>query len=100
LLLGLEGVAVERVERLSDGMRVVHVVTADASAAGCPACGTMDRMLIFGRRHLESVLAEYVGHYNSHARTARWDRQRRSAPCRHPSPCPAGAWCAAIASAV
>jgi transposase InsO family protein len=26
----------------------------------------LDRMLIFGRRHLESVMAEYVGHYNSH----------------------------------
>jgi putative transposase len=23
-------------------------------------------MLIFGRRHLESVLAEYVDHYNAH----------------------------------
>ena len=26
----------------------------------------LDRMLIFGRCHLESVLAEYVDHYNSH----------------------------------
>ena len=26
----------------------------------------LDRMLIFGRRHLESVVHEYVGHYNSH----------------------------------
>jgi transposase InsO family protein len=23
-------------------------------------------MLIFGRRHLESVLEQYVGHYNAH----------------------------------
>jgi putative transposase len=27
----------------------------------------LDRMLIFGRRHLEKVLAEYIDHYN-HAR--------------------------------
>jgi putative transposase len=26
----------------------------------------LDRMLIFGHRHLESVAAEYVDHYNSH----------------------------------
>jgi putative transposase len=26
----------------------------------------LDRMLIFGRRHLEAVIHEYVGHYNSH----------------------------------
>jgi transposase InsO family protein len=26
----------------------------------------LDRMLILGRRHLETVLAEYVEHYNSH----------------------------------
>ena len=26
----------------------------------------LDRMLIFGRRHLETVVAEYVDHYNSH----------------------------------
>jgi transposase InsO family protein len=25
-----------------------------------------DRMLIFGRRHLEAVVAEYADHYNSH----------------------------------
>jgi hypothetical protein len=25
----------------------------------------LDRVLIFGRRHLERVLAEYVAHYNS-----------------------------------
>jgi transposase InsO family protein len=26
----------------------------------------LDRMLTFGRRHLEDVLAEYVAHYNGH----------------------------------
>jgi putative transposase len=29
-------------------------------------CECLDRMFILGGRHLESVLAEYVGHYNSH----------------------------------
>jgi transposase len=39
LLFGLPGVRVERVERLADGTRVVHVATAEESAAACPSCG-------------------------------------------------------------
>lgn len=39
LLLGLEGVRVERVELAADGSRVVHLATADRSAAACPDCG-------------------------------------------------------------
>ena len=39
LLFGLPGVRVERVERLPDGTRVVHAVTADQTAAACPSCG-------------------------------------------------------------
>ena len=38
-LLGLEGVAVQRVELDPFGGRVVHVVTADEAAAACPSCG-------------------------------------------------------------
>lgn len=41
LLLGLEGLAVERVELLEDGTRRVHVVTAAEYAAGCPGCGVV-----------------------------------------------------------
>jgi len=41
LLFGLPGVQVERVERLADGARVVHVVTAEQTAAACPACGVV-----------------------------------------------------------
>lgn len=41
LLFGLPGVRVERVERRDDGTRVVHVVTADEAAAGCPDCGVV-----------------------------------------------------------
>lgn len=38
LLLGLDGVVVDRVELDPDGCRVVHVSTADAAAAVCPSC--------------------------------------------------------------
>ena len=41
LLLGLEGLAVVTVELDDDGARVVHVVTDDESAAGCPSCGVL-----------------------------------------------------------
>ncbi|WND58338.1 transposase family protein [Mycolicibacterium vanbaalenii] len=41
LLFGLPGVRVERVERSADGTRVVHVVTADETAAVCPSCGVV-----------------------------------------------------------
>ena len=39
LLFGLPGVRVARVERSTDGMRVVHVATAEEEAAACPSCG-------------------------------------------------------------
>ena len=39
LLLDLDGVSVARVERLADGRRRVHLVTADETARVCPACG-------------------------------------------------------------
>jgi transposase len=41
LLFGLPGVRVERVERLADGTRVVHVVTDEETAAACPSCGVL-----------------------------------------------------------
>ena len=41
LLFGLPGVRVERVERLPDGARVVHVVTVSETAAACPSCGVV-----------------------------------------------------------
>jgi transposase len=39
VLQGLSGVAVRRVEVLPGGTRVVHVVTAEETAAACPDCG-------------------------------------------------------------
>ena len=45
ILFGLPGVAVDRVERTRDeqgaAVRLVHVVTAASSAAGCPQCGVV-----------------------------------------------------------
>jgi transposase len=45
ILFGLPGVAVQRVERITDdegaACRLVHVVTTASSAAGCPACGVV-----------------------------------------------------------
>ncbi len=41
LLFGLPGVEVERVQRLVDGARVVHAVTAEPTAAACPGCGVV-----------------------------------------------------------
>ena len=41
LLFGLPGVRVERVERGADGIRVVHVVTDEPTAAACPSCGVV-----------------------------------------------------------
>ena len=40
-LLGLDGLAVVRVEVDEDGARTVHVVTADETAAACPSCGVV-----------------------------------------------------------
>jgi zinc-finger of transposase IS204/IS1001/IS1096/IS1165 len=41
ILFGLPGVRVHKVVRAADGARVVHVVTDEESAAGCPACGVI-----------------------------------------------------------
>ena len=40
-LLGLEGLAVDRVALDAFGGRVVHVVTADKTASACPTCGVL-----------------------------------------------------------
>jgi transposase len=41
LLLGIDGLAVERVELVERGARVAHVVTTDETAAACPSCGVI-----------------------------------------------------------
>ncbi len=69
----------------SQGVEVVHLPyrspRANAFAerwVGSARREVLDRMLIFGRRHLEKVLAEYIDHYN-HARPHQGIEQRR--PC-------------------
>ncbi|MFC7831112.1 hypothetical protein [Streptomyces sp. NPDC057375] len=39
LLHDLDGLAVARVERLDDGTRRVHLITADEQARACPDAG-------------------------------------------------------------
>ena len=41
VLLDLDGLGVEQVERAADGSRVVRVVTADETARACPSCGVL-----------------------------------------------------------
>ena len=66
LLLDLDGLAVASVERLPDGTRRVHLVTAEDGARACPACGvlssqvkgtarTSPRDLPYGEHGLELV---------------------------------------------
>lgn len=40
-LLGIDGLEVKQVTLLEDGARVVHLVTADETAAACPGCGVI-----------------------------------------------------------
>ena len=57
-LLGVEGVAVVLVEEPDSGVLVVHVVTTDATARACPACGVFatarKQHVITTPRHLPS----------------------------------------------
>jgi putative transposase len=57
----------------AEGIRVIKTPArsprANAIAERCVGSvrrECLDRVLIFGRRHLEQVLAEYVAHYNDH----------------------------------
>jgi putative transposase len=57
----------------ADGIRIIRtpVRAPRANAFAERFVGTvrrecLDRMLIFGRRHLERVLAQYIAHYNGH----------------------------------
>jgi len=40
-LLGLEGLAVERVVLAGSGLKIVQLVTDDPAAARCPSCGSL-----------------------------------------------------------
>jgi hypothetical protein len=59
----------------------------------------LDRMLIINRRHLTTVLAEYVAHFNDHRRTVRSTKQHHCGHYhhrrRHPNFTSNGAICSA-----
>ena len=66
----------------SEGIRIIRtpIRSPRANAFAERFVGTvrrecLDRMLIFGRRHLEHVLADYVVHYNDHRPHRALDQQ-------------------------
>ena len=78
----------------SEGIRTlrtpVRATRANAMAerwVGTVRHELLDRMLIIGRRHLETVLADYVAHYNQH----RPHRSLHQAPPLGAAPQPAPA---------
>jgi transposase InsO family protein len=82
----------------ADGIRIIRTpVRAPRAKAfaerfvGTVRRGCLDRILIFGRRHLERVLAQYIAHYNGH-RPHRPHRPHRAlsqlAPLTTDSPTP------------
>ena len=71
LLFGLPGVQVERVERRPDGTRVVHVATADETAAACPGCGVVSTSV---KEHVKTSPKDIP--YGSDDIVVRWHKTR------------------------
>jgi putative transposase len=77
----------------SEGIRImktpVRAPRANAFAerfVGTVRRECLDRLLIFGRRHLEQVLAEYLAHYNGHRPHRALDQQAPQSPRELPDP--------------
>ena len=77
----------------SEGIRIIRtpIRAPRANAFAERFVGTvrrecLDRMLIFGRRHLEHVLADYVVHYNRHRPHRALDQQAPLAMETSPAP--------------
>jgi transposase InsO family protein len=75
----------------SEGIRIllipVRAPRANAFAerwVGTVRRELLDRMLIFGRRHLESALSDYVTHYNRHRPHRSLGHAQPSGPSRRP----------------
>ena len=51
-LLGLAGLAVERVVLTESGVKIVQLVTDDPDAARCSACGVVSTSGKIGRAHV------------------------------------------------
>jgi putative transposase len=69
----------------------VPVRAASANAIGDTVIGTLhgeslDRVLILGRRHLTSVLAESIDHYNAHRPHRSLSRHRPRSGDSNPTP--------------
>ena len=71
LLLDLDGLAVQRVERLADGTRRVHLATADEGARACPQCG-----VIATRPKGRAVTRPRDLPYGEHGLEFRWHKRR------------------------
>jgi transposase InsO family protein len=77
----------------------VRAPRANASAerwVGTVRREVLDRMLIFGRRHLASVLAEFADHDNIHRPHRALGRRHRLDPANQRSSCRLGGWCDGI----
>jgi len=66
IALATSGVPPGAVEMNARIFRTLAARTRKATSTDLAATPCLDRMLIFGHRHLESVLAEYVARYNGH----------------------------------
>jgi transposase len=89
ILFGLPGLRVGEVERDASGARVVHVVTADASAAACPQCGTFSTSIRQRRTTRPRDLP-----YGEQPLAVAWHKVQYA--CRE-QPCPRRAFSEAIA---
>jgi transposase len=89
VLFGLPGVAVDRVEAADDGVRTVHVVTADPAAAACPVCGVFSTSV----RQLRTTQPKDLP-YGEAALVVRWHKAQYR--CREAG-CPRTAFTESIA---
>jgi putative transposase len=80
--------AAEAIEVLRTPVRTPRANAYAERWVGTVRREVLDRTLIFGRRQLVSVLAEYTDHYNVHrphralARRLRWGPSNQLSPCR------------------
>ncbi|MFD9286634.1 ISL3 family transposase, partial [Streptomyces mirabilis] len=71
LLLDLDGLAVVSVERLEDGIRRVHLTTADEGARACPSCG-----VVASRVKGSAITRPRDLPYGDHGLEFRWHKRR------------------------
>ena len=74
--------AAEAIEVLHTPVRAPRANAYAERWVGTVRREVLDRTLIFGRRQLESVLAEYTDHTVPWARRLRWGPSNQLSPCR------------------